>query len=563
MKRKTMESCNERSPLLGAETDMSKDATHPTRQEEPSNLHFPDQTFKKTSATSSSMRFIKEVMKNVTLEPMLFMKMLAQGNFVVVADTIEIDRVCRVNLNFTEEECAAMDSGNYTKVQVAVQRYQNNFNYNQSLMDSLIPLLIILFMGSLSDRYGRKPPMLAVLAGFMAFAGVYLLMAYRPSWPVEVLYAATLAVDVTGTWVVFNMAVYSYVADITSPETRTKRLGILDACWYIGDPLGRLLGGWLYRAAGYPAVFIVSIVLWFMSFIYVMLFVRESVNKSAQRHSAQETQDARWGPLHHVVALLRTAFKSRTGNGRIHLLILLGLKLMVFSVQGHQMYLWARRVLKWGPTEFSTWSSLDSVVHEAGMVGWVWLAARFALHDTLVAVAGLFSIGLWSAVLACIMGPGTWWLVIVASVLGMLEPAIEPALRTLLTTVVGVNEAGKVLALTGLLESAWLSVDRTVFTFFYNTFVASFPQINFVVQASLSLLLIVVLLCLRRHLSRQAAIQEPTDMHNPIYIVQDTSPTAPSPASCDPVVTVQNRGIKTAGDTLPSRMDDITHAHFN
>lgn len=345
-------------------------------------------------------------------------------------------------------------------------------------MDSLIPLLIVLFMGSLSDHHGRKPPMLAVLAGFIAFAGVYLLLAFRPSWPVEVLYAATLAIDVTGSWVVFNMAVYSYVADITTPENRTKRLGVLDACWYIGGPLGRLLGGWLYRVAGYPTVFLLSIILWFICFLYVLLFVRESVDKSAHRLSTQEVQDARWGPLRHVVALLRTAFKSRPRHGRVHLLILLALKLMVFLVQGHQMYLWARRVLRWGPAEFSTWSSLDSVVHEAGMVGWVWMAARLALHDTSVAVAGLFSIGLWSAVLACIMGPKMWWLVVVASVLGMLEPAIEPALRTMLTTVVGGNEAGRVLALTGLLESAWLSVDRTVYTFFYNTFVKSFPQVG-------------------------------------------------------------------------------------
>lgn len=49
---------------------------------------------------------------------MLFMKMLAEGNLVVVADTLEIDRVCRVSLNFTEEECAAMDTGNHTDVQV-------------------------------------------------------------------------------------------------------------------------------------------------------------------------------------------------------------------------------------------------------------------------------------------------------------------------------------------------------------------------------------------------------------------------------------------------------------
>ncbi len=55
---------------------------------------------------------------NVTLEPMLFLKMMAEGNFRVVGDTLEIDRVCRVNLNFSQEDCVAMDDGNHSDIQV-------------------------------------------------------------------------------------------------------------------------------------------------------------------------------------------------------------------------------------------------------------------------------------------------------------------------------------------------------------------------------------------------------------------------------------------------------------
>ncbi|XP_042205766.1 solute carrier family 46 member 3-like isoform X2 [Homarus americanus] len=498
------------SPLLGDNDAQSKETMGARQQEEGRVPPQVDPPYHYTSPFNPVTRMIKQAAKNVTLEPMLFLKMLAEGNYGVVADTLEIDRVCRVNLNFTEEECAHMDSGNYTHVQVAVQRFQNTFNYNQSLMDSLIPLAVVLFMGSLSDHHGRKPPMLAVLAGFVAVSCGYLLVSLKPTWPVQVLYGATLAIDITGSWVVFNMAVYSYVADITTPENRTKRLGVLDACWYLGGPIGRLIGGWLFRAAGYPVVFLLSAVLWIICFMYVLLWVSESVDRTTQRSSPQEVQDARFGPLRHVVALLRTAFKSRPGRGRFHLVVLLILKLMVFLVQGHQMYLWARRVLKWGPAEFSTWTSLDSVIHQAGMVTWVWLASRLGLHDTSVAVGGLVSLGLWSAVLACIMGPGMWWLVVVASVVGMLEPCIEPALRTMLTTVVGVAEAGKVLALTGLLEAAWLSVDRTIFTFLYNTFVKSFPQINFVVQSCLCVVIILICLLLRLDMGRQ-----PSATHTP------------------------------------------------
>jgi hypothetical protein len=57
-------------------------------------------------------------MSHVTLEPMLFVKMIAEGNTIVIGDTLEIDRVCRVNLNFSQEDCMAMDDGNHSDVQV-------------------------------------------------------------------------------------------------------------------------------------------------------------------------------------------------------------------------------------------------------------------------------------------------------------------------------------------------------------------------------------------------------------------------------------------------------------
>jgi len=52
------------------------------------------------------------------LEPMLFLKMVAESNIRVVADTLEIDRVCRINLNFSNDDCMNMDDGNHSDIQV-------------------------------------------------------------------------------------------------------------------------------------------------------------------------------------------------------------------------------------------------------------------------------------------------------------------------------------------------------------------------------------------------------------------------------------------------------------
>ena len=51
--------------------------------------------------------------------------------------------------------------------------------------------------------------------------------------------------DLTGGATCFYLAAYSYMADITSPETRTRRLSLLDCFMPIGFCIGLPLGTWL------------------------------------------------------------------------------------------------------------------------------------------------------------------------------------------------------------------------------------------------------------------------------------------------------------------------------
>lgn len=197
-------------------------------------------------------------------------------------------------------------------------------------MASILPVLVILFAGSISDQYGRKLPMTVVLGGFVLYSIIYIITALNPSWPVEVLFAATIAVNATGSWVVFNMAVYSYLADITSAETRTKRMGWMDAVWYMGGPIGTVMGGWLYKSYGTVAVFAVAGTLWSFCIIYVVVVVKESVVQPLETTPKGK-------PYRYVLDLGRAVFKAYPHRGRVHLLLLMAVKLGVYLVQGHQV----------------------------------------------------------------------------------------------------------------------------------------------------------------------------------------------------------------------------------
>jgi DHA1 family tetracycline resistance protein-like MFS transporter len=94
-------------------------------------------------------------------------------------------------------------------------------------------------MGALSDRFGRRPVLLASIAGL----GLdYLFMAFAPSlgW----LFVGRALSGFTASS--FSVAT-AYIADITPPEQRAARFGLIGAIWstsfIVGPSLGGLLGG--------------------------------------------------------------------------------------------------------------------------------------------------------------------------------------------------------------------------------------------------------------------------------------------------------------------------------
>ena len=92
-------------------------------------------------------------------------------------------------------------------------------------------------LGSLSDRYGRRPIILIATAGS---AIDYFIMANAPSlaW---FFIARTIAGGTAGVLSTAN----AYIADVTPPEKRAQSFGLLGAAFGIGFIIGPVVGGLL------------------------------------------------------------------------------------------------------------------------------------------------------------------------------------------------------------------------------------------------------------------------------------------------------------------------------
>lgn len=123
-------------------------------------------------------------------------------------------------------------------------------------------------IGSLSDRYGRRPVILISTAGL---AIDWVLMALAPN-----LWWLALGRIIGGITSSSFTASYAYMADVTTPDQRARAYGLVGAAFSLGFVAGPALGGVL-GAWGPRVPFWVAAGLSSLAFVYGWLILPESL----------------------------------------------------------------------------------------------------------------------------------------------------------------------------------------------------------------------------------------------------------------------------------------------
>ncbi len=199
------------------------------------------------------------------------------------------------------------------------------------------------FWGRLSDRIGRRPVLLVTM---VISAVGYVALAYAPN-----IWLAIATRLVAGFFGGNISTIQGYVADITPPERRAGRLGLIGAAFGLGFVVGPTLGGLLAHpeigVAGFRPPLLAAAGLCVLAGVGLFLFVRES--RTAAHLALPKVgqfvalQDALAHPvLRGVLATTLVAF-------------------MAFSAVQSTTGLWGQSRFGWGPREIGLISAGSGV----------------------------------------------------------------------------------------------------------------------------------------------------------------------------------------------------------
>ncbi|MDP1632431.1 MAG: MFS transporter [Caulobacter sp.] len=256
--------------------------------------------------------------------------------------------------------------------------------------------------GRLSDRIGRRPVLIITIFGN---ALTYVALAFAPN-----LWIAC-AIRLTGGMLTGNIStIQGYMADITPPDRRAGRLGLMGAAFSLGFVTGPSIGGLLAHAEqgtiGFRPPLFLAAALAVTAGLGVVAFVRETrahAHRDAPRRGRFEgVSDALAHPV--IWRILTVTLISIAG----------------FAAMEATFGLWAEARFAWGPRQIGFCFlviGLTAAFAQGLLTGA--LARRFGEANTLI--AGLVLIGLGFALQPFVP---TWqW-----AVVGMIAVALGQSL---------------------------------------------------------------------------------------------------------------------------------------
>lgn len=327
-----------------------------------------NKSFKQLSV-KERISYIKEV---ITVEPLIGLYVMAAVLVKPALLVLEFEKSCRANLALNDSIC---DSIIYTQDNIypneteEIQLLISDVHSWQFPIQSIMPLILVLFLGSYSDRHQwRKPFLILPLIGeLFAVVGCILSVTFMNSWTLEMQgVVQTVIPSFFGGQTMLVMAVFAYIADISTIEMRTLRVGIvqivINACYTAVQSFSAVF----FTAIGYTNILLIAGLFYLVGIIYGIFWIKEPKRpiKDSKKNFLLDIFDAR-----HAIDTFKLILRKNIGNDRLIIVVLLlGMFVQALVNVGEDsvFYLYTQGFLKWSIVQFTAFNTANTLVHLIG-----------------------------------------------------------------------------------------------------------------------------------------------------------------------------------------------------
>ncbi|ODM98082.1 Proton-coupled folate transporter [Orchesella cincta] len=383
---------------------------------------------------------------------------------------IYIDRLCRLDFKFPDEVCRETSGG----ICSVFQMYRN-------IVEALIPVLFALFLGPFVDRNGTKLPILLSLSGYTIASLMYCVASFFPSIPAPYLLICSVPISVTGGLVAFLLAAFTHISTRSTPSNRSFRIAVLEGSWFLGI-FGFQIASKIFKVWGFVPVFFISALSFAVALLYGIYYIHEPAFKSIQ-NSTFSSIFYEIFDLRSLKDTMATVFRPRSGPRRkwvILLMVTIFMRMLALFGTMQVGYLYTRNKFQWDATNFSTFSTIDTVICLSGGLFTLLMMKIFDLSDPVV---GMFSAVGFVCSNIVFGSAGIGQVMYLGAVVQMFSGLITIVMRSMVSKCVAKDELAKAFSFVSIGEACMPILAGLLFNLMFRRTVHTFPGAVFFLSA--------------------------------------------------------------------------------
>ncbi|KAJ0180104.1 hypothetical protein K1T71_004695 [Dendrolimus kikuchii] len=442
------------------------------------------------------------VLENVTVEPSMCLFIMGALIAMLTTQNLNLEKACRVNLNYSDEICTSLKTQEISN--------QNEYEKNAQILlasalawrtylSATIPCIIALFVGSWSDKTGhRKMFMIISMIGqFLICINNMINVYFFYELRLEVLvFSEAILEGFTGGWCVCFLSAFAYIGAVTTDETRTFRIGIINFCLTVGFPIGMGLSGVFLKNYGYYGSYGLAASLHFLNIVYNVFIL-----KDPKRSKEQKKHDGKgvlyfvrsFFDLRNVRDTLSVVSKKAPNNRRMRLIILLCTVSILFGPLYGEisiLYMSTRYRFNWDEVKFSIFQTYNFVTHTVGTIFSILVFSRYLQwHDSILGIISTVSKIAASFVYCFAPNEKIFFF---APLVEILNGTSLLAMRSIFSKLVSSSELGKMNSIIGLTENLMPLLYVPLYTKIYAATMEVLPGAAFLVGAGMTFPAVIV-----------------------------------------------------------------------